>query len=59
MLRNGVRQSLQFFFVEVLPGLIRVGFYLIDRQELIGAVFLGFFHEIPQQSAQALAQSFV
>ena len=59
MHRNGIRQRLQLLFVKVLPGLIGIGFYFIDWQKLICAVFCRFFGEITQQSTQALAQTFV
>ena len=48
---NGIRQSLELRFIEVLPGLIRVGLYLVDGQKLVGAFLLGLFAEIPQQRA--------
>ena len=56
---DGIRQRLQFFLVEVLPGLIGVGFYLVDRQLLIRAFFQGLFTEIPQKRTQTLAKSFL
>ena len=52
---DGIRQRLQFFLVEVLPGLIGVGFYLVDRQQLVCAFFKRLFGEIPQKRTQTLA----
>ena len=56
---DGVRQRLQFFLVKVLPGLIGVGFYLVNRQQLIRAFFQRLFGEIPQKRTQTLAKSFL
>ena len=52
---DGIRQSLQFYFVKVLPGLPGIGFYPVERQQLIRAFFLGALFKITQQSAEAFA----
>ena len=56
---DGFRQSLQLLLIEVLTGLILVGLYFINRQQLVGAVFRDFLGEIPQQRTQATAQALV
>ena len=54
---DGLRQCLQFFLVEDLPGLIGIGFDFIDWQALIGGVFLGFLGHVAQQRSQASAKA--
>ena len=56
---DGLGQRLQFFFIEVLTGLIRIGFYFINRQQPVRTLLGGFFREISQQRAKSPTLAFV
>ena len=56
---DGICQGLEFFFVKILTGLFRVGFYLVQGNQTVAVLFLGFLRKVTQQCAQAFAQTFI